>query len=240
MMAAANANNPRDLVFAGHHGALIEVLMRESAQAEALASKALELSEKHQFPNEAAISRCVLGAARAQLGHATEGVALLRQGIAGMLESGQRIGVGIFTAFLAVAQTSAGAAADAFETIERALVDCNELVYRPEFLRIRGELRLKLAQTELSESDFRDAIALAQKMGAKALELRAATSLAHLLDKQGRAVEARATLAEIYNWFTEGFDTLDLLEVKDLLDQLNFRPGDDDPLFQITEVPKLT
>jgi predicted ATPase len=50
--------------------------------------------------------------------------------------------------------------------------------------------------------------------------LRATTSLARLLDKQGRRDEARAMLAEIYGWFTEGFDTRDLKDAKALLDEL--------------------
>ena len=55
-------------------------------------------------------------------------------------------------------------------------------------------------------------------MGAKALELRATMSLARLLDKQGRRGEVRAMLADIYNWFTDGFDTADLKDAKALLD----------------------
>ena len=58
-------------------------------------------------------------------------------------------------------------------------------------------------------------------MGAKAWELRTTTSLARLLAKQGRRDEARAMLAEIYGWFTEGFDTADLKDAKALLDELN-------------------
>ena len=58
-------------------------------------------------------------------------------------------------------------------------------------------------------------------MSAKAWELRATMSLARLLDQQGKRDEARALLAEIYGWFTEGFDTADLKDAKALLDQLN-------------------
>ena len=90
-------------------------------------------------------------------------------------------------------------------------------------LRVRGELRAKQeARAALAEADFRDAIALAQKMGAKLSELRATMSLARLLVSQGRRDEARTMLAEIYNWFTEGFDTtLDLIDAKALLDELS-------------------
>jgi predicted ATPase len=58
-------------------------------------------------------------------------------------------------------------------------------------------------------------------MSAKAWELRATMSLARLLASQGRRDEARAILAEIYNWFTEGFDTADLIDAKSLLTQLH-------------------
>ncbi len=51
--------------------------------------------------------------------------------------------------------------------------------------------------------------------------MRATLSLARLLDKQGKRGEARATLAEIYDWFTEGFDTADLKDAKSLLDELS-------------------
>jgi predicted ATPase len=80
-----------------------------------------------------------------------------------------------------------------------------------------------VAQTsfDLAEKDFRDAIALAQKMSAKVWELRATTSLARLLAEHGQRDDARSRLAAIYGWFTEGFDTADLKEAKTLLDELN-------------------
>jgi predicted ATPase len=93
-------------------------------------------------------------------------------------------------------------------------------VERPETFRIRGEVRSKLGESELAEADFREAIALAQSMTAKAWELRATMSLARLLDNTGRRDEARTILAGIYNWFTEGFDTADLIDAKTLLEEL--------------------
>jgi len=72
-----------------------------------------------------------------------------------------------------------------------------------------------------AESSFRSAIEIARTQSARMWELRATTSLARLLAKQGRRDEARAMLAEIYGWFTEGFDTRDLKDAKALLDELN-------------------
>jgi predicted ATPase len=68
---------------------------------------------------------------------------------------------------------------------------------------------------------LRQAVASARRQDAKSWELRAVTSLARLLASQGKRDEARATLAEIYNWFTEGFDTADLRNAKALLDELD-------------------
>jgi len=100
-------------------------------------------------------------------------------------------------------------------------VNSDELAYQPETVRLRGELRLKQGQAELAEADFREAIALGQKMGAKAWELRTTMSLARMLDEQRKRKEAREKLGEIYNWFTEGFDTADLKDAKALLDELS-------------------
>jgi predicted ATPase len=173
------------------------------------------------LPWYATVNRYVLGAARSQLGRAAEGIPLIRRGIAELLELGAHIAINWMTAELAAALGREGAIVEALETVEQALrANPEELFYQPEILRIRGELRLKQGQTELAEADFREALALAQKMGAKAWELRTTTSLARLLASKGRRDEAHSTLSEIYNWFTEGFDTADLKEAKALLDEL--------------------
>ena len=85
---------------------------------------------------------------------------------------------------------------------------------------MRGELRTKQGRREPAEADFRTALTLAHSMGAKALELRATMSLARLLRDTGRRDEAYSMLADIYNWFTEGFDTADLKDAKVLLDEM--------------------
>jgi predicted ATPase len=73
----------------------------------------------------------------------------------------------------------------------------------------------------MAEADFREAIALARGMGAKSWELRTTMSLVRLLRDTDRRTEARSMLADIYGWFTEGFDTADLKDAKALLDELS-------------------
>jgi tetratricopeptide (TPR) repeat protein len=221
MMAAANENNPYELAFSGNFAAQLQIWMREYERAEVSAAHLLKLSEKHQFVPIAARLRCVLGMARVQLGRTADGIALIRQGIAEMLEAGEPT-YRTDALYLAKAQERDGAILDALETVEQALqASPDELVNRPEIFRLRGELRLEQGQTELAEADFREAIGLAQKMGAKAWELRATMSLARLLLDIGRRGEGRAMLAEIYGWFTEGFDTADLKDAKALLEELS-------------------
>jgi adenylate cyclase len=73
-----------------------------------------------------------------------------------------------------------------------------------------------------AEGYFLKAIEIAQQQQARSLELRAVMSLARLWQSQGKHAEARQRLAEIYNWFTEGFDTKDLQEAKALLEELDY------------------
>jgi predicted ATPase len=165
--------------------------------------------------------RTTLGWARAQLGHAGDGVAVIRQGLAGLVEAGVKMLITASLTRLAEAQALDGKIDEALITIEDALhANPEELVSRPNALTCRGELQLKLGQIELAEADLREAIVLSQKMKAKAWELHATMSLERLLDRQGRRDEACTMLADIYNWFTEGFDTADLKDAKSLLDQL--------------------
>jgi predicted ATPase len=84
--------------------------------------------------------------------------------------------------------------------------------WEAELSRRTGVLRLQLPSPEVSRADasFQQALAVTRGQGAKAQELRAAMSLARLWQRQGQQAEARALLASIYGWFTEGFDTADL------------------------------
>jgi tetratricopeptide (TPR) repeat protein len=221
MTAAVDQNKPYELVLSGHHSSYLHILMNDYEKAEAVASKVSELSKMHQIPYFAATSTCMLGHARAQLGYALEGMELIRDGLARIQAIGP-IGVSYFTAYLAEAQMRADRIRDARRTIEAALnVNVDELACRPEILRLRGEINLKQGRVEEAEVDFHESIALAQTMSAKAWELRAVMSLGRLLKSQGRHGEARAMLAEIYGWFTEGFDTADLRDARALLDELS-------------------
>ena len=90
--------------------------------------------------------------------------------------------------------------------------------------QLKGRLFEDKSNSKEAENSLRTSIEIARRRSAKSLELRATTSLARLLAKQNRHDEARAMLAEIYNWFTEGFDTTDLKDAKALLEELSGSP----------------
>ena len=96
-------------------------------------------------------------------------------------------------------------------------------IREPELLRLKGELLLSQAipTGEHAETCFRQAIEVARGQAAKSLELRAVMSLSRLWQQQGKTEEARKMLADVYGWFTEGFDTADLKEAKALLEELS-------------------
>ncbi|HEY2662068.1 MAG TPA: winged helix-turn-helix domain-containing protein [Caulobacteraceae bacterium] len=126
---------------------------------------------------------------------------------------------------LAEALAKAGRSAEGLAVLDDFEAQSPELgAFTSEFLRVRGELLLLQttpADTKLSEDFFRQALNVARQHGALSLELRAAASLARLLRDQGRQGEAVAGLRPIYERFTEGFDTADLIAAKHLLDELN-------------------
>src|SRR5262249_14485425 len=90
-----------------------------------------------------------------------------------------------------------------------------------ELYRLKGELLLLVGSSHAeAEQCFRDALGIARRQSAKALELRAATSLSRLYSQHGKREDARRLLADVYGWFTEGFDTADLVDARTLLETL--------------------
>jgi predicted ATPase len=111
----------------------------------------------------------------------------------------------------------------------QALAEAHTLVeqheerwWEGEIYRLRGVLlrRQPVPQQAEAETCFQQALAVARHQQAKSLELRAAMSLARLWQHQDKCAEARELLAEMYGWFTEGFDTADLQDAKVLLEAL--------------------
>jgi predicted ATPase len=189
------------------------------------AETTIALSNEHGFPFWLSLGTVLSGWAMSAQGQHEEGVARILRGIAVHRQTGGKSGRSYFLALLAEAYREAGRVEEALDALIEPLATLqitNERFYEAELYRQKGELRLMQPDSNIIEAErlFRASIETAQHQQAKSLELRATTSLARLLASQGRRDEARTILAEIYNWFTEGFDTADLKDAKALLNKL--------------------
>ena len=165
------------------------------------------------------------GWARGPLGEAKAGLSDLQRSVAMHRELGWRIGEPVVLAMLG----SSHAANGDFDEADRALREGLEVaeathqhMHDAELYRLRGEFALarEPARPDVSEKLLLRALEAARRQEAKSFELRAAASLARLRQSQDRTSEARHLIAPVYDWFTEGFDTRDLDEVKALLLEL--------------------
>jgi len=158
-------------------------------------------------------------------GRHAEGIAQMRAGLSPLQATGAELGQPRFLALLAEAYGHGGQAEAGLGVVAEALAvaqGTGEHRDEAEISRVKGELLLQhaIANAPEAEACFHQALALACRQQAKSWELRAAMSLAQLWQRQGKRAEARELLAEIYGWFTEGFDTADLREAKALLEAL--------------------
>jgi adenylate cyclase len=222
---AQKLNDPFSLVFAEHFLAALHQLRREIADYRGEAERVIKICTEHGFAYWLAHSTIYLGEAIAQQGQGDEALALIKQGMAAAAVTGAEVDRVDFLRPLAAAYSAMNRFDDAQNTLAKTLEigrQCQDLYLEADIYRLKGELLLCQSHlgTEEAHACFQKGIEIARAQSAKSLELRATTSLARLLARQGRRDEARATLAEIYNWFTEGFDTPDLKEAKALLDEL--------------------
>jgi hypothetical protein len=176
------------------------------------------------FLTEVLVPSCS-GKALIRKGQVAEGIALAERGRAVWEAGGGRQGAPSMKFVLAEGMAQRGDLAGALDLLDEAIVQVErpgweERCHYAEILRIRGRLLALKGDPEGAERAYTASLDWAQRQRAKSWELRAATSYAQLMCDQGRADEAHDLLAPIYRWFTEGFDTADLKEAKEVLDGL--------------------
>ncbi len=194
----------------------------------------ITLSTEHGFFSTRTIGTFWHGCALAELGQEEEGIAQMQEGMTAYRAAGGRGACWSFwLAQLARVYGKGGQIEDGLRTVAEALdfvTETGERLSEAELYRLKGELLLQKAvgRNQKAESEvqkeaeecFQQAINIARHQEAKSWELRAATSMARLWQQQGKKAEARELLAEVYSWFTEGFDTKDLQEAEALLEEL--------------------
>lgn len=210
-----------------HGGSLVALWAGDLAAAERYAEKLLDHSEKHGFAVWSAFASRLKGVVLVKAGNLDAGAPLLRVGLE-IAEPDADLWFLTGLSQVAEALGQAGRFADGIATIERGLDRSQMNWLAPELLRIKGELLLSQAATEPPEAVdniFQQALEEARRQDALSWELRAATSLARSLSRQGRTADAFACLRPIYDRFTEGFGTADLIAAKQLLHDLGDHTG---------------
>jgi tetratricopeptide (TPR) repeat protein len=223
LTAMRRLSDPAALAGALMREVVNRVFLHDSRTALERAEELTAIAAEHGMRFHTAIAGFARGWALANSGRGEEGLAQMSKALPPLESFGA---TPLLYAVLAETYCKNGRAEEGLETVATAFRDTErggERIADTELHRVKGELLLirDPAEHAAVKVCFRTAIDVACDHAAKLYELRATTSLARLLTSQDRRDEARTMLADVYNWFTEGFDTVDLKDAKALLDRLN-------------------
>jgi predicted ATPase len=225
LVLAQKLSHPFSFAYALFYALSLHQLRKESQLAQERAEALLAFSSAHDFPYFVGVGTFRLGAMLVAQGQVEKGLTQMRQSMSTSLARGLEMLRPIFLIGLAAAHGSVGQIEEGLALLTDTLAVLNKTGQRLNevgLYLLKGALLLKAGDQKAGEAEgcFRQALDLARRQKAKSLELQAATSLAFLWQQQGKRQEAHQLLSEVYNWFTEGFDTTDLQEAKALLADL--------------------
>jgi len=230
---ARQLSHAYSLGFALHYAGVLRQSRREAQFVQEWAEATIALSREQGFVQWLEGGMFLRGWALAEQGLAQEGIEQLRESLASKRARGTELAQTHILFRLAEAYGKAGQAEEGLRVLAEALAAGHrdaERYFEAELYRLKGELLLQQtvrrgvpvepALLAEAEACFHQALDVARHQGAKSLELRAVMSLSRLWQQQGKRAAAHQMLAEIYGWFTEGFDTPDLQEAQALLTAL--------------------
>jgi predicted ATPase len=235
---ARSLDHPFSVSYACHFGAGVHQWRGDRQAVRDVEDEALALDTEHGFGLFLTAGAIQRGWLLAEDGREEEGLAQMRDGLARHRNIGAAVLVPAFLALVAEVLEKLGRLAEGLSVVSEAFVagqQSGQHYWEAELYRLRGALTLRAearpgrgastAAADDAESCFLQAIGVARSQKAKSLELRAAASLSRLWAGQGKVREAHALLSGVYNWFTEGSDTADLIDAKSLLEELESRTG---------------
>jgi class 3 adenylate cyclase/predicted ATPase len=195
------------------------------AEAVANADELIALAEETRASLWKAMGLSFRGAACALAGDATDAVLQITLGLRMYRSTGASVSISYFLSLLGKANAGLGQFDEAWRCIEEATAAVEatgERWYEAEIHRTAGEIAMiaSAPHAAKAQAHFERALEIARAQQARSWELRAATSLARLRRDQGRRAEAHDLLAPVYDWFTEGFDTLDLKGARALIEEV--------------------
>ncbi len=198
-------------------------LLGDGQASLAYADRVIILCSEKGIPVWQAAASILHGHVLALLGHTSEGIAEASQALSAYRSMGANWNQTIFLAWLAEMHLLAGQEEAGLAAVGEGLAaasETGERVWEAELYRLRAELQRRQGHEAAAEADLGRALEVARAQQARSWELRATLSLCRLWRDQGKRDKARCLLAEIYGWFTEGFETSDLQEAKALLEEL--------------------
>jgi tetratricopeptide (TPR) repeat protein len=222
--------HPIGLANAHTWAARLHWLRREAEETQRQAEMAIQYAAEQDRRLWWAMALCTHGIALVEQGQTEAGMIQIHQGLDAYRKSGSVAATDAFLIDLSQAYATIGQVREGISVLSEALAEIGASEHKTwaaEAIRLKGEWLLmhhvgkEGAPTDLFvevESNYHQAIEIARRQQAKSFELRATTSLCRLWQAQGKRAEAHVLLAEIYGWFTEGFDTADLIEAKALLE----------------------
>jgi len=213
--------------------AVFRYFQRDRESAHIAGKELLTFCEKHNNPIFIALGKCIHGWSSVLQKETQEGFTELNEGMDILRE----IDAGIFQPFCSVFFAEACIENENIELARKTLDDSLQMIhdsggyfYMAEHYRLKGKLAylnltIKKENTNKTfhieaEQNYLKAIEISKKQNAKLLELRASVDLGKLWQETGKKAEALKMLKQVYDWFDEGFDLLDLLEAKELLTEL--------------------
>ena len=222
---AEQMNHPFTLAYTRFHVGLLDLWRREYRLVLVRGSGVLELAEEHDYPIWRALGLGLEGVGMTGLGRADEGLARIDRGVA--LYQGLKTPPVFWPLLLSVkaaALALSGRPEGGLELIDEAVAITGvRNIQFPDFALLKGDLLLALADAEAAESSFRSAFDVAEGLGLRMPQLRAATRLTHLRREAGRRPDGTDALPDVYRTFTEGFEAADLVEARAVLDEVDGR-----------------
>jgi predicted ATPase len=217
-------SDPFNAVMVVDYISMVHLVSKDAPAARRYADAVANLSTQYGFAGELAVANIVRGWTSGWGGD-LRGLDLLRESFVAFVAAEGELTHSWICAMIAELCLKFGRHDEAVAALEEALAykaRTGEGFAEAEIYRLKGEAELRAGRSHfgIAAELFQQAIDAARKRSARMAELRATANLARLLCKQGRREEARTILAEIYNWFTEGFDTADLKDANALLEEL--------------------
>ena len=228
LSAARRSSDPYSIATALFSDCIHHVLLRDARMVAEHADEMLSIATEYEMPFFLIAAIFFRGWAMAAAGQADKGIAEMHRSVSDPMVA-QRMLTRLLRVALVETCGKNGRAEEGLDLVAEELATAEQTGQRvadAELHRLKGELLLikDLGNAPQTERCLHTAIDVARRQGARLFELRATISLARLLKQQGKTEEARQILADIYGWFTEGFELPDLMEAKVLLEELGGTP----------------